>query len=321
MNRLPYPWSDMEPGLLRVIAKAGPEGAYQAGRDYMAKRHPGYEDGWEDEWLHQAKRTLRTVSAWLRGNKKLIRLSGAAVSTLVQVPPRWLDLPKPGSPLYGDGVMFVPEDDSNLVFFGAPLGDPIAPRLAVAVWAKVPHPKHPAGEAWGVLQLPGIVDKTWVERSDLSARKIGKATASLVHIAVNAFAAMEAEYINPIVQRRNPGRRRSSKIAGIRGCKSLRLDDNALCVWRNRLITFGEPKPGRGPDEQPRKRPSQYTVDDFRRRQWVSTPKPGEEIAGQKEGKRGTLYAVWRRVQGSTRGGPVVPKEIRLHTGVGDLRL
>ena len=348
-----YPWSGTtrDPKGCRLLARGGFETLTAEFMSYLRKQDAqGVLAGTRRHTLgpgdyrtieKEIRRTYRALGVWFSGGRRLIRISRPAEDRLMEMPgTRWGDLPRPGERMYGEPTMlyFNMQGLWEVYVMAVARGDAIAPTLQVQIWSKTTRasPTYP----WGpFIYIPSIVGEEWHDRAYEVTTAIRQRAAEspedraevtyeesekiiavpVIHIVVNALAAMAAQMINPIVVQTKKDRRQSRKgYAGVKNCEVFRLDENGLVTWKRKIIRDDEANT-RGKDQGPRKLPSQYTVDNYESKRWVKHPKPGEVPLAEKQGKNSMLYLVERKVKGSTRGGHVVPKEARLKLGVDDI--
>jgi hypothetical protein len=165
---LPYPWSDLPTADLRILMQGPRSGLGGQVRKVMGRydwTNPMFE-GREEI----ARRLLTSMGIWLRGKKRLIRVSKSSQSILMDVArkrlqerrtiARWSEIPAPGSHLYDEGLIFYWEGEVPALTFVQSTGVIFAEAIRYTHWLK-----EESGE-WGTVgSIPAVIDREWFERA------------------------------------------------------------------------------------------------------------------------------------------------------------
>lgn len=254
-----YPWSGLSNKTLRqlLMGKDAEAAAEKVWRGSFDKA----EDPRRDE---AGRRMLLATSHWLRGKKRLVKVSAKAQQILSKVAlerrargssvARWGDIPDSESRHYGEGVMFDWEGH-NTVTFAAPYGDFLAERVDYVSWARTEVPEgDPLASlydaAWGMADIfPFVLQRSWYDEQMAQMINLLDSEAETpafdmqraeglrwIHMTVNALAAMNTTYDIPIVRSGKGHRRRGRAVGGIRGVRPIELDESGLLVWSRKYI-------------------------------------------------------------------------------------
>lgn len=320
----PLPWSNMPKGLLRVLIDAsGPEERVTEGLRWVTRNLQAH--AWKPDYLDTIPCFMVGVGRWLRGSQKVIEITPAAANTLLEIAPRFSDLPPPSK-------------ENNLAFLWDGLVYGVCPTVeengergvSVYVWEK----KDGCWEAYAPAEDP---DRVWVGPLKWNALDQLLGTPSplkeVFQVLVNALAAMN-EKPKIVVGKRKPPRKRRHRRAPQTPGKSLILDESGLCLVTKRwALLDAEVEAEKRRLEQERKKPCLHTVEPHNYRVWVNKPLPHEKAIETREkvsskGVRYTQFRVWRK-RGKTgpdgkkiafsRGSDVKEKKSRLKRGPADL--
>lgn len=212
------------------------------------------------------RRLLRAMGSWMRGKRRLIRVSAQAQDLLSDVARqrliagmnacRWGDLPAPGSDLYGQGIMFLWERQEAITY-AAPYGLFLEEHVLYTHWSRVAvqEGEESFGQydsVWATHQgIPEKLSAEWYQREiedtleyiqeqgEAFAKEAADAVRCLrlIHWTVNALAALNNEF-EIEVWRGEPRKRngKSKSTGGIGKVSSIRLDESGLAVWAKRYV-------------------------------------------------------------------------------------
>jgi hypothetical protein len=347
----PYPWSGLKPVQLQQLAQGSVEAAVAS-----VESQQDWARGRSDEERAVGRRTLWAIACWLRGERRVIRVSYEAQKALARMavkrfdegysPARWFELPPPGSELYAEPIFFLWEVPGfalakrPFTTFVRARGIAFEERMEYVHWQLIAA-KNMAQPEWNVCwgtapNIPTEITRPWFEeqwRVELELRAEDEnyelpGTLSLMIMGINVMAALNQ--VNELRILRIPGgssRKGRKRLSDGLRVKSVDLDEDALGTW---VKTYVDPTKERrsGPSESGERKPAQggthapprmHMRDDHTVRVWVREERPGEEVLAVNE--KG-LKQVLRPRQGGVVGresSEIATYEARVRLGPTDI--
>ena len=352
-----YPWSDMPPALLRVLARADPRKAAKEGMAYLKKMgiDPASARGMDSryEMFTDVDRTLPALltmsgmGRWLSGPRRIIAISSPSAELLNAWEPRFQSLPVvQGGDGWKRGVMFsLKGSELSLMMYMEPVeGD--TPGVRYVIWSQDEHKR------WGtaldrvlqealtteeVMESGALATYTQFDhmlgvRSSLAITEEGVRLDQdkLRKIGINALAALHEDPRIVGGNRKAPRKNKRRKAGPVNRVKRLTLSFEGACLVTQRWAILPTKEQTEKIEHKPHSSPCLHTVDQHYWRVWVNTPKVHEKVLETRTKTRVhkgktltyTQYRV-RRLRGPkegyTRGNGVHPTRSRLVTGIDDL--
>lgn len=339
---VPYPWSGMSGTLIAELNQYTESEACDRAFDRLSQTTWA---GLPDDTVRIGRLNLQAMAAWLRGERRMIRISEASRFLLNRVgeqrlaarrwPARWFDMPRPGQSLYAEPLVLVWE---GLVRGGRPVMTYIRARglpteehinylhWEVAendvLWGTAPNiPFEMQSSDFRSLweQAKAIILASPEERNQLDETGhtlLPEQVRLLIH-SVNVVAALNEQHDLRLLRTGKGADKRGRARAGSVKVQSFDLDESGLNVWVKRYEAQDRASPVSPPVMKPHASPATHYRREHTARVWVNRQRPEEQVLGEKDGK----VLVRRPRRGGVVGsGELALKQQRLRTGIEDLR-
>lgn len=332
-----YPFVDMSKSMLDVLAVIPPERGEEL-------RLPAAWQAWaEGGKVHTATRNaLHAVSRWLHGPRKIIDISRYSLETLVEIRPRFQDLPTVSDeePWRRGAIFCIPwvrtghrgkvSPNGEVQVYMEPLCE--EPGVRYTIWCRdlqgflceVSDPRQAQtytalDHSLGIKRTLGVINDAYGTRVPIG---------EFLTVCINAMAAM-ADTPTIVHNTRNAPRKRNTRIGPVNRVRRLTLGLGGLNLVTRRWTTLPMPEPTEKIEHKDRKSPCEHPVDAHYWRPWVNAPKVDETVLETRQRTRirkgkpetYTQYRVKRWRTGCQRGEGIRPKLSRIVTGPGDLEV